>query len=153
MPIRPPTKDERTHPGSAYRYARDVLNGRFPAGEKAIATSSKHACDYAIDVLKGRFPAGEKIISDYEQDSWLYAKYVIKGRWPPGEEAIMGGPEFYGPYLEFLAEEHPEDYDAFKMEHGAWQPDAPVQPEYYDPDDMDEAAMVEAALTKARAGC
>ena len=54
-------------PEMAYQYASEVLNGRFPAGEAAIARDAKWAYWYAHDILnkdpipgepKGRFLLG-----------------------------------------------------------------------------------------------
>jgi hypothetical protein len=72
----------------AYRHARNILKGRFPAGEAAIAKSSEESCNYARDVLKGRFPAGEAAIAKDAHWSFLYARDVLKGRFPAGEAAI-----------------------------------------------------------------
>ncbi len=61
--VRPPTKKELTDPYQAYYYATEVLKGRFPKGEAAIATDPYWAFYYATEVLKGRFPEGEAAIA------------------------------------------------------------------------------------------
>jgi hypothetical protein len=60
--IRPPTNAEKTEAFPAYWYAKDVLKGRFPEGEKAIATDPVVSYAYARDVLKARFQEGEVAI-------------------------------------------------------------------------------------------
>jgi hypothetical protein len=76
------------HPEFAYDYAKDVIKGRFPEGEQAIAKSSKYAYMYAKDVIKGRWPEGEAAIAKHAWWSYGYAIHVIKERFPAGEEAI-----------------------------------------------------------------
>ena len=58
----------------AYLYARDVLEGPFPAGEAAIATDAHFAYWYAGQVLRGPFPAGEEAISKDAFYVKLYGK-------------------------------------------------------------------------------
>jgi hypothetical protein len=71
----------------ALDYAKHVLHGRFPAGEKVIASNPVTAYEYAKDVLHGRFPAGEKAIADdkdHTEDCGIardYARFIIKGPW------------------------------------------------------------------------
>ena len=56
---------------AAYVYAHDVIKGRFPEGEPAIAQHAHAAYAYARDVLKGRFPEGEPVIA--KDAEWAYA--------------------------------------------------------------------------------
>ena len=58
--VRPPTEKELR---SAYNYAKDVIKGRFPEGEEAIAKSPQWAHYYAVNVIKGRFPEAEEAIA------------------------------------------------------------------------------------------
>ena len=55
-------------PRTAYIYSLDWIKEPFPDGETAIARSAKYSYRYAINILKGRFTKGEKIIkgSNYE---------------------------------------------------------------------------------------
>jgi len=78
----------------AYRYARDIIKGRFPEGEKVIA-SDPHCVDrpyyaylYARDIIDGRWPEGEKAIASDPEYAYYYARDIIKGRFPEGEKAI-----------------------------------------------------------------
>ena len=86
--VRPPTEKELTDPEWAYLYARDVIGGRWPEGEAAIATDRKWAYMYAAHVICGRFPEGEEAIAKDTHRAYAYARDVIRGRWPEGEEAI-----------------------------------------------------------------
>jgi hypothetical protein len=61
--VRPPTEKEQTDPLNAYYYAKDVIGGRFPEGEAAIATDPRWAHEYARDVIGGRWPEGEAAIA------------------------------------------------------------------------------------------
>ena len=54
-------------------------------GEKGILNHNKLAewsCWYARNVIKGRWPEGEEAIAKDAYWSYQYAKNVIKGRWP-----------------------------------------------------------------------
>ena len=98
--------DERLKdPQAAYHYAKDVLNGRFPEGEAAIAKNTRWSYYYARDVIKGRWPRGEVAIAKDPQDAYyayLYARDVLKGRFPGGEEAIAKDPIWAEKYLELF---------------------------------------------------
>jgi hypothetical protein len=63
-----------TSPYSAYHYAREVIGGRWPEGEAAIATSPYSAYYYARDVIGGRWPEGEAAIATSPD----YAKFYLK---------------------------------------------------------------------------
>ena len=76
--VRPPTEKELTDPEWAYLYARDVIGGRWPEGEAAIAKDPEWA--------------------------YRYARYVVRGRWPEGEEAIATDPYWTKEYLELFPE-------------------------------------------------
>ncbi len=89
-------------PDYAYLYARDVINGRFPEGEKAIASDPDYAYLYARDAVKGRFPAGEKAFASDPYYAYLYTKHIIKGRWPEGEKAIASSPWYSKLYQDVL---------------------------------------------------
>ena len=74
-----------------YKYAQNVLNGRFRAGEEAISKVPGTALSYAINILQGRFRAGEEAIINTRgrpDDIVTYALRVIKGPWPEAEDKI-----------------------------------------------------------------
>ena len=103
--------------GTAYDYAKNILQGRFPAGEAAIKTDPEFAMMYAINILKARWPAAEPYIlnggdpvniavycTNFKIKDWpegvkviltditaisMYARSVINGRWEAGEQAIL----------------------------------------------------------------
>ena len=81
--VRPPTEKELTTPHWAYRYAKDVIGGRWPEAEEAIATDPFYAYRYARDVLKGRFPEAEASIAThpYEANQYLIEFPQAKLEW------------------------------------------------------------------------
>ena len=81
-----------SNPVSAFNYAKNVIKGRFPEGEKAIASDPKYAYRYANSVLKGRWPEAEKVIASAPWWAYNYAKNVIRGRWPEAEKEIASDP-------------------------------------------------------------
>ena len=97
MAVRPPTGLEIRDPSAAYWYARNVLKGRFPEGEAAIAKEPETAA--------------------------LYADKVVKGRWPEGEAAIATDPDCKSWYARSLRGHDPAGYEEFQLEHGDWVPD------------------------------
>ena len=74
-------------PWSSLAYATQIVQGRWPEGEAAIATSAGCSYEHALKIGQ-RFPAGEAIIATDAGWSCHYARNVIKGRWPEGEAAI-----------------------------------------------------------------
>lgn len=73
----------------AYKYAANVVKGRWLEGEPIIAKDAYISIFYAKNVIGGRFLEGEKAIAKNGQYAYFYAENVIKGRWPEGEEAIL----------------------------------------------------------------
>jgi len=71
---------------------------RWEPGEKIISTSAEHSFKYADDVLCGRFEVGEPAISKDDEYALRYAKEIIKGRWEMGEPAIASDPETAAEY-------------------------------------------------------
>ena len=63
---------------SSFLYARDILQGPFPAGEEVIAKDARFAYYYTKEVLKGPFPAGEEAIAKDAKFASEYAKNVLK---------------------------------------------------------------------------
>ena len=72
-------------------YARDVIKGRWRAGERVLLSGQCEAADivyYAKDVIKGRWREGEERIADDASASLLYAREVLRSRFPAGETNI-----------------------------------------------------------------
>ena len=69
----------------ASEYARYVVNKR---AKKAMEDPRK-AYRYAYNVIKGRWCQAEPCIMKDPQSACLYALGVIKGRWPEAEDIIM----------------------------------------------------------------
>ncbi len=74
--------------GWAYSYARYVVQGRWPEGEPAIAKDAYWAYWYARDVLYARWPDGEPAIAQDAEWAYIYAFNVIHARWPEAELVI-----------------------------------------------------------------
>ena len=98
--VSPPTEEELTDPRRAYYYAINVIGGRWPEGEAAIAMSPTWAYPYARNVIGGRWPEGEAAIAKSPNDAYSYAKEVLKGRWPEAErpeaEAAIATSSWWG---------------------------------------------------------
>jgi hypothetical protein len=80
-----------TSPTYATRYAKEIIKGEFPAGEKAIATNPRQSLIYARDVIHKPFPLGEPIIATHDVVSVQYARSVLKGRFLLAEPVILTG--------------------------------------------------------------
>jgi hypothetical protein len=74
----------------SYIYARDVIRGRWEAGERIIASNAHISCAYARDVIRGRWEKGESEIARDSLASYYYARDVIRGRFYLGEVNIKG---------------------------------------------------------------
>ena len=95
---------KESSPVLAYQYARDVVKGEWPEGEKVLAENPRWATSYACDVIKGRFPKGELAISADTESAYLYAEMLYlkhtfsydkeKYRWPEGEKIISQNPKY-----------------------------------------------------------
>ena len=82
----------------AFRYARDVIQRRWPEAEEFIRKRVSHAVWYSEEVIKGRWPEAEETISKYSDWAYDYASDVIKGRWPEAEETISKDPDWASRY-------------------------------------------------------
>ena len=60
-------------PKSAHYYAKDVIRGPWPEGEKVIASDPYWAYNYAEKVIRGRWPEAEKVIASSTSKQPLYA--------------------------------------------------------------------------------
>ena len=63
---RPPTEQELTDPYRAYEYAKYVIGGRWPEGEKTIAKDPFWAYEYAKEIIGGRWLEAEETIAKSE---------------------------------------------------------------------------------------
>jgi hypothetical protein len=77
-------------PMSADVYATEIIGGRWPEAEPVIMTRPMSAVAYASDVIKGRWPEAEPVIMAHPMSAVAYARDVIKGRWPEAEPTIKG---------------------------------------------------------------
>ena len=87
-----------TNPMKAYKYARDIIKGRWKEAEKYIMEDPSWACSYAKKVINMgkqpeeemiRWKEAEKYIMEDPSWAFFYAKDVIKGRWKEAEPIIM----------------------------------------------------------------
>ena len=65
-------------PCYAYRYAKDVIKGRWKEAENIIATNSECAYAYALNIIKGKLPKNmhnAMIIHGLKEDRWV--KYYL----------------------------------------------------------------------------
>ena len=53
-----------------YRYALEVIEGRWPEGEITILQSPEHTCRYALDVIKDQWTEGE--VSILQEPKYTY---------------------------------------------------------------------------------
>ena len=77
-------------PRWSYRYACNVIKGRWVEGEGVILQSSEWSYCYAYDVVRGRWVEGEASILQDPGWSYCYALSVVRGRWVEAEEIILG---------------------------------------------------------------
>jgi hypothetical protein len=76
-------------PKYSVEYAKHILKGPFPLGEKSIKLNARHSFVYARDVLKKRFPDGEMAISSQISTTVQYASSVLRNRWIEQEDFIF----------------------------------------------------------------
>jgi len=87
---------------ASYDRARQ-LGRRLIQAETCIARSAEWSYEYARNVLQGRFPAGEATIAQSAEYSFKYAEFVLEGRFPAGEKAICSDYWWMKSYHDFLA--------------------------------------------------
>jgi hypothetical protein len=81
-------------PELAHQYARGVIRGRFPEAEAVIAKDPELAYEYALDVIDDRWPEAEVVIAKDPVSAYLYARNIIHGRWPEAEAVIATDPNW-----------------------------------------------------------
>ena len=85
----------------AYRYARDVLEERWPEAEPVIMKDPKSAYLYARSFFKGvGWPEAEKYIIKDPWSAFEYAKDVLEERWPAAEKDIMKDARWWNRYTQ-----------------------------------------------------
>jgi hypothetical protein len=75
-------------PETLYRYAYNVIKGRWPEAEPYIMKDYIWAYCYALDVIGGRWPEAEPYIMKNPTWAYWYAFDIIKGRWTEAEPYI-----------------------------------------------------------------
>jgi len=80
---------------ASYKYAKDIIHGRFSQGETAMVEDTPHlAIKYANEILKSRFPKLERRVFKKSARVVEYMNEVIKPlgkRWPEFEEYMESG--------------------------------------------------------------
>ena len=89
---------------AAYRYAGDVLKGRWLEAEAMISSDAQFAYFYAKVVIKGRWPEAEAVIASDAHWILRYTEFVIKGRWPEAEAVIATDSFYWNRYIAILSE-------------------------------------------------
>ena len=89
-------------PCTAYDYAVDVIQGRWPEGEHLISTHPVLARDYAREIIGDRWPEAELTIIKHPAAAVDYAIEMIGGRWPEAESTIMTNGYAAGRYASSL---------------------------------------------------
>ena len=89
-------------PYTAYKYAADVIEGRWPEGEHLISTHPVLALDYARDIIGDRWPEAEPTIIKHPAEAVDYAIQMIGVRWPEAESTIMTNGYAAGRYASSL---------------------------------------------------
>lgn len=79
----------------AYWYALNVLNGPFPAGERAIARHAMWSYLYAKHVIMGRFRLGEEAIARSPRFAFHYTRYVVEGQFQVEESDLTSSKDYY----------------------------------------------------------
>jgi hypothetical protein len=82
----------------AYRYAKDIIRGRWPEAEPYIIKDSWYAFMYAQYVIRGRWEEAESVIIKEPRGAWLYAWYILKSRWVEAEPYIKEDDYWWGQY-------------------------------------------------------
>ena len=85
-------------PEAAYRYAIDILKGRFPEAERYMVNDPWVAHRYAKNVIKGRWKEAEPVIMNDLVFAYMYARDIIKGRWEEAEPTIKKDDYYWGEY-------------------------------------------------------
>lgn len=81
-------------PFSSLAYATNVIGGRFIIGEDAIKKSPSASSDYVFSILRKRSSSFEASIKKSPSASYQYALTFIKGRFKEGEPAINSCPVY-----------------------------------------------------------
>ena len=89
-------------PYTAYDYAVDVIQDRWPEGEHLISTHPVLALDYAREIIGDRWPEAELTIIKHPAEAVNYAIEMIGDRWPEAESTIMTNGYAAGRYASSL---------------------------------------------------
>lgn len=103
---------------SAFYFAFDVINGRWPEAEPYIMKNPEWAYNYANDVIGGRWPEAEPIIMNDRRWAYWYALNIDNSKWPEVEPMIIRDPEFAYRYArDVIKRRWPEAEQYIKQDH------------------------------------
>ena len=77
-------------------------NKRIKKYEDLILIDPLITYRYACDVIKGRWKKGEKSIIKDARSCMLYARFVLIGKFKKGEKIILDSLEYKDEYINFL---------------------------------------------------
>jgi len=80
---------------------------------KRALSSPKNAYRYALEVIRGRFPEAEPVIAQYGYWALWYARDVIKGRWVEAEPVIAQDPKCAADYYNKFYDQFTEQERVF----------------------------------------
>ena len=69
-----------------------------------MAKDPEYAYYYAVNIIDGRWPEAEEAIANEPDFAYFYATDVIEGRWPEGEPAIATDPRVAERYIKRFPE-------------------------------------------------
>jgi hypothetical protein len=90
-----------TDPHYSYRYALEIIKGRWRQCEEIITTSPHYSYNYARDIIRGRWKKCENIISKDPHYSYWYARDAIRGPFEKCHHIIFNS-ERKDDYMDFL---------------------------------------------------
>lgn len=86
-------------PKIAYQFCDDE-GRRIPPLEQIFIDNPFASYKYARDIMKGRWLEAEPIIIKYPRYAYYYSRHVIKGRWPEAEPFIITNKTWWRVYCE-----------------------------------------------------
>ena len=85
-------------PEEAYNFVVNLGLKRDQRSEQIIMTDPRWSFRYAQDIIEGRWLEAEPVIMTDHLLTYWYAKYIIKGRWIEAEPVIMENTYWWGEY-------------------------------------------------------
>ena len=93
---------DNSKPYSAFKFAKNILKGRWRAGECAILKNSTATYFYVRMVLKKRWIQSESILAQDPVYAYWYASVILKGRFKAAEYKIFEDPVMLVSYAKLI---------------------------------------------------